>query len=127
MKSNSSNLPKKAYEFCQLLQNSLSEMDGFRRQAVPALLYRYLTNIQSVFENMKGYLKDGASFATVVGNNKTTLGGTKYDIQTGKLLIELAKNVGYNFREEIKFDTYHRFGIHNNNSIKDESLIIIEK
>jgi site-specific DNA-methyltransferase (cytosine-N4-specific) len=127
MKSNLSNLPKKAYEFCQLLQNSLSETDGFRRQAVPILLYRYLTNMQLVFENMKGYLKDRATFATVVGNNKTTLGGTKYDIQTGKLLIELAKNVGYNLREEIKFDTYHRFGIHNSNSIKDESLIILEK
>lgn len=124
---NESNLTKNLFDYCMTLQNSLKETDGFRRQAVPVLLYRYLVDMKLMFANLLPHFKVGGKYALVVGHNQTTLGGIKYDINTPELLVEVAKSVGWAHKESIELQTYQRYGIHHKNAVKNETLIILER
>lgn len=124
---NSSIIPKELHEYCLDLLNSLGETDGFRRQAVPFLLYRYFADMQLMFKNLLPYFKVNAPYALIVGHNHTTLGGKRFDIDTPKLLVEIAKHVGWTHENSIELQTYQRYGIHHKNAVKNETLIILRK
>lgn len=124
---NTCNLPLVIHEYCLKLMNSLGESDGFRRQAVPFLLYRYFSDMKLMFQNLLPYFKVGAPYALIVGHNHTTLGGIKFDIDTPKLLVEVAKEVGWEHKDSIELQTYRRYGIHQKNAVQYETLIILEK
>ena len=80
--SNSAELPQEQADYCLMLQRSLSDADGFRRQAVPLLLYRYFDGMRRVFASLLPLMSAGAPFALIVGGNHTVLGGTRFDIDT---------------------------------------------
>ncbi len=124
-KNNECGLSPVAYKFCKDLQASLGEDDGFRRQAVPNLMYRYFVDMQLMFREVKSIMKDNAPFALVVGHNKTTLGGKPFDINTPLLLKEIAVYEGWTHDESITLQTYQRFGIHKKNAVKHETLLIL--
>lgn len=124
---NSSNIPIKQYNFCVTLLNSLGENDGFRRQAVPSLLYRYLSDMQEMFKNLLPYFKEDAPFALIVGHNHTVLNGKRFDIDTPDLLVDLAKNAGWQHLKSEDLQVYKRFGLHQKNAVAHESLIILYK
>ena len=48
---NSRNLPKNVHLFCKNLFEKLTSNDGFRKRAVPSLLYRYFFQMKNMFEN----------------------------------------------------------------------------
>lgn len=125
--SNESNIPIPLFDLCTELQDSLGETDGFRRQAVPLLLYRYFADMQLMFKNLLPYFKSNAPYALIVGHNHTTLGGKKFDINTPELLVDIAKNVGWIHQESMELQTYQRYGIHHKNAVKNETLIIFRK
>lgn len=127
LSSNEHNLPDDSYAFCLRLKNSLSEADGFRRQAVPTLIYKYLAEMQQMFINVNKMLKTDAPFCLVVGHNQTTLGGTKIDINTPQLLIDLALNTGFSLDKLIPLDVYKRFGLNYKNAVNIEDLIVLRK
>ena len=115
------------YEFCMELLSALSDQDGFRRQAVPVLLYRYFCNMRETFIQVRNVVKNKAPFALVVGHNHTTLGGRRFDIDTPKHLRRLAESCGWKLRESYPLQTYHRYNMHSANSVKLETLLILEK
>ncbi|MFD1031729.1 DNA methyltransferase [Metaplanococcus flavidus] len=125
--NNTSDLPISIHEYCSELLNSLGEADGFRRQAVPFLLYRYFADMQLMFQNLLPYFKENAPYALIVGHNHTTLGGKRFDIDTPKLLVEIANHVGWNHKDSIEFQTYRRYGMHQKNAVQFETLIILNK
>lgn len=127
MYDNTFNLPKRVHSYCMLLNSSVSKIDGFRRQAVPSLLYRYLFGMYEVFKNLHPYFKKDAWFALIVGHNSTTLGNKSFSIDTPRLLIDIAKSTGWYLNRYINLDTYQRYDIHSTNSINDESLVILRK
>lgn len=124
--SNSEELPPTLAQFCRKLNKALTQDDGFRRQAGPTLIYRYFVDMKRAFFSLSRVLRKNARVAIVVGANHTTLGGQRFDIDTPRFLRLIAQDLGYRVRELIALQTYQRYGLHQKNSIQDESLIIFE-
>jgi site-specific DNA-methyltransferase (cytosine-N4-specific) len=127
MRDNSAELPKPEARFCRKLQDSLIATDGFRRQAVPTLLYRYFAAMQASFRAVQGVMKSNAPFALIIGHNHTVLGGTRFDINTPAHLASIAENVGWKVEESIELQTYRRYGLHMNNAVAAETLLLLRK
>jgi site-specific DNA-methyltransferase (cytosine-N4-specific) len=124
--SNSDGICEAEANYCVRLQNSLTEKDGFRRRAVPSLLYRYFANMQSSFRAIRPAMKRGAKFALIVGHNHTTLGGIRYEINTPLHLANLAQATGWVLDEMLPLQTYKRYdGYHVNNAVGAETLLLL--
>lgn len=125
MIDNVDGLPVELHSYCLTMFNSLSSTDGFRRQAVPGLLYRYLTGMRDTFLQVGSCLRDSAPFALVVGHNHTTLGGRRFNIDTPDLLRRLAIGTGWRHEESIPLQTYRRYSLHSKNAVSAETLLIL--
>ena len=125
IQNNSDNLPSEQLQMCVELNQALSEQDGFRRQAVPILLYRYFASMKDSFRAVKMVMKPGAPYGLIVGHNHTTLGGIRREINTPQHLANLASSEGWEIEELIPLQTYQRYGYHMNNSVAAETLIIL--
>ena len=127
MASNTAGLPQAEAMFCRQLHGALDSRDGFRRQAVPILLYRYFVAMQGSFESILRLLRPGAPFALIVGRNHSTIGGDRYDIDTPTHLANLASNVGWLVSDMLPLQTYRRYGYHVNNAVASEVLVVLKK
>lgn len=127
MQGNQDGIPNSMSAFCNGLQDSLLPTDGFRRQAVPSLLYRYFSDMQKMFSNVLYMMKNDGLFALVVGHNQTTIGGIKHRIDTPTLLAQVAEHIGWTVSEVTRLQAYHRYSLHSSNAINEESLIILKK
>ena len=125
LQTNAANLPAREAVFCGMLQWALGDNDGFRRKAVPQLLYRYFAGMQKSFTAIRSVMKPRAPFGLIVGHNHTVLGGVRYDIDTPAHLASLATNAGWGIEEVIDLQTYQRYGYHMNNAVSAESLVIL--
>ncbi len=125
MRMNSACLPETEVAFCQKLQKALDCDDGFRRQAVPVLLYRYFAAMQQSFQAIRGIMRPRAPFALIVGHNHTVLGGARFDINTPAHLASLAAGAGWDVDELIPLQTYRRYGYHVSNAVEAETLIML--
>ena len=123
--TNAANLPATQANYCKMLQNSLGENDGFRRQAVPLLLYRYFVGMSQVFSSLHPLMKSGAPFALIVGGNHTTLGGKRFDINTPQHLADIASSCRWAHVETIPLQTYQRYGYHMDNAVSAEAMVIL--
>lgn len=124
---NQCDLPTEEAALCQTLQGGLTPEDGFRRQAVPSLLYRYFEAMRSNFRAVHKAVKPGGRYALIVGHNRTTIGGIRYDIDTPRHLGSLAAQVGWTVEEAVELQTYQRFGLHASNAITSETLLILKR
>lgn len=120
-------LPQENYFYCKKLFDALSPTDGFRKKAVPWLLYRYFSDMQDVLRNLQKLVKSSGHFALVVGRNKTVLGGKTFLIDTPGLLASLATNNGWSISERMTLQAYHRYGLHQRNSVDQEELVVLRK
>lgn len=125
MEDNAARLPKPEARFCVDLQRALTSEDGFRRQAVPVLLYRYFASMQDSLRAIRAVMKPGAPFALIVGHNHTILSGVRFDINTPAHLASIAGNVGWKVEELMELQTYHRYGYHMNNAVAAETLVML--
>lgn len=123
--ANNARLPHTQANFCRALQEALSEKDGFRRQAVPLLLYRYFTGMAEVFRALRPLMNQKVPFALIVGHNHTVLGGKRFDIDTPAHLADIAQTCGWSHQETISLQTYQRYGYHMGNAVNGESLVIL--
>lgn len=126
LEGNGDALPDNEANFCLQLQKALAETDGFRRQAVPRLLYRYFSAMSDAFASVRGLVKQGAPFGLIVGGNHTVLGGSRFDINTPQHLANLAVSRGWQHVETIPLQTYKRYGLHQSNATTTEALIILK-
>lgn len=123
--ANDAALPGAEAGLCTELQQALTEADGFRRQAVPRLLYRYFSAMANSFRAVREVMKPGAMYGLVVGGNHTVLGGTRFDINTPKHIANLASSRGWDHVETVELQTYKRYGLHAKNSGTTEALVIL--
>jgi len=86
MSLNTAVLPGEHIEYCRNLATHVGEADGFRRRAVPILLYRYFNDMLQTFDTVRSIVKKDGFYCLIVGTNKTTLGGTQFIIDTPRLL-----------------------------------------
>lgn len=125
MMANAAGLPHTEAKLCWELQQALSDADGFRRQAVPVLLYRYFVGMMAALSGILNVMKPNAPFALIVGHNHTTLGGRRFEIDTPKHLANLAVACGWMVEELMPMQAYKRYGLHALNAVADETLVIL--
>lgn len=125
LQDNSEMLPPEQARLCLDLHHALGEGDGFRRRAVPVLLYRYFAAMKSSFRAVKSVMKPGALYGLIVGHNHTTIGGVRHDIDTPSHLASLARSECWHIEEVIPLQTYRRYGYHVSNAVGAETLIIL--
>lgn len=125
MLNNAAGLPDAQAELCLELQRALGPHDGFRRKAVPSLIYRYFHHMGETFRAVRRCLKPEAPFALIVGHNHTVLGGTRFDIDTPAHLAALAAHKGWAVREVTPLQAYQRYGLHASNAVKAETLVVL--
>lgn len=125
LEANDALLPDAESSLCARLQNALSERDGFRRQAVPRLLYRYFASMADAFASVRRLVKPNAPFGLIVGGNHTVLSGTRFDINTPEHLASIAAARGWQHVETIHLQAYQRFGLHMNNATTTEAMVIL--
>jgi hypothetical protein len=123
--TNGGQLPDQEIELCRNLAQALGPDDGFRRQAVPTLIYRYMRSMRDSFRSVKRLLRDGAPYALIVGHNHTVLSGVRFDIDTPSHLASLAQSAGWRVEESVPLQTYRRYGLHAVNAVEAETLLIL--
>jgi hypothetical protein len=123
---NSDELPEKVISFCRELSRAVGPDDGFRRRAMPGLIYRYFADMKQIFWTLSRTIKKQGHLAFVVGSNHTTLGGRRFQIRTPTLLAAVAAPFGFRVVEKIELQTYHRYELHRKNAIRTEDLTIFE-
>ena len=125
LEGNADGLPEAEARLCRRLRDSLNGQDGFRRKAVPVLLYRYFASMRNSFRAVRGVMRSGAPFALIVGHNHTVLGGTRYDIDTPSHLAALAAQTGWKVDELMPLQAYRRYGYHVGNAVRAETLVVL--
>jgi len=127
LQENQCNLPGACWKFCRELATAVdNEMDGFRRQNIPALVYHYFSDMGLIFEQVRRLLRPLARFVLVVGSNSTKLGGRQFIIDTPHWLGILAEQHGFRQAGSLKLDTYQRYDVHLTNSIRTETMLMLE-
>lgn len=127
-KSGAHPMPKSVTNLCRrMLELTSCPGNGFRRRNMPALIFQYFSEMGQVFRNVYSVMQSGGTFALVVGQNRTMLGGKPIVIDTPQLLAEVAAANGWRPRAVLELDTYQRFDMHRRNSIKTESLVLLER
>ncbi|MBS1530774.1 MAG: DNA methylase [Bacteroidetes bacterium] len=124
---NKLNLPESIHTFCKKLSNSLISSDGFRKKALPSLLYRYFYDMEVAFQSVYNQLKPEKYFALIVGHNHTMIGGKRTEINTPELLTFVGEKIGFQIEEVTKLEAYHRYGLNSSNAVQSESLIVFKK
>lgn len=126
LEANNADLPADEAALCVKLQQTLTEQDGFRRQAVPRLLYRYFADMADSFASVRKVMKPGAKYGLIIGGNHTVLGGQRFDINTPNHLASLAVSRGWKHLETVELQTYKRYGLHSKNASTTEALVILQ-
>lgn len=121
-------LPDIVWRACKELKAAYSpDIDGFRRQNTPAVVYRYFAGMAQVMSNAIEYISSGGYLAFVVGPNRTTLGGSIIHIDTPAMLATIGEKVGLKLIDSIELETYSRYNIHSQNSIREERLLVMRR
>jgi hypothetical protein len=123
--TNFAGLPPQEAALCRRTLKAIGQDDGFRRQAVPALLYRYFVQMRAMFMNVHHLVESQTPYYLVVGHNQSTLGGRLFEIDTPGHLANLASSTGWQLDEVLPLQTYRRFGLHARNAVSRESLIML--
>jgi SAM-dependent methyltransferase len=128
IRANAAKLPDDAVAFCRrLLELANHKSHGFRRLNVPALVYKYLTEMGCMFASVLNVMQPKGRYALLVGRNSTELRGEEILIDTPQLLADVAASRGWTVEETLSFETYHRFDVHQSNSIREEVLLILRR
>jgi DNA modification methylase len=100
---------------------------GFRRQNLPSLLSNYFFDMRDVLNGIHGVLKPGGNAFVVVGNNHTIAGGQRVDIETTKLLAEIAKMLRFEVRSSLPMDMLVSRDIFKKNAMATEEILFLRK
>jgi site-specific DNA-methyltransferase (cytosine-N4-specific) len=126
-KHNSECLPPALTELLARIEECNREAGaGFRRQAVPSLLYRYFAGMGSALAAWRRNLEQGEFVVLIVGRNRTTAGDERFDIATPQLLAEVASSRGYSVMETIPLETWPRYGLHAANGVAGEDAVVLQ-
>lgn len=128
LRKNLAELPRGCIDLCrQLLDAAARPGNGFRRRNTPSLLYKYLLDMKLAMKSVAGVMKKDAPLVFVVGPNRCSLGGKDFVIDTPSLLMEIGQAVGFRFEESLPLDAYQRYDLHQQNSIREETMFILRR
>ncbi len=126
--ANSADLPAQLLDLLIEIENRNQRLGaGFRRAAVPSLLYRYFTKMGDCFTAWSTLLASGERAVLVVGRNRTGPAHARVTIDTPRLLGEVAETRGFRVDELIPFETWPRYGLHSSNGVRGEDALVISR
>lgn len=126
LSSNTSNLPDVILDVLYRIDdNNRISNAGFRRRAVPGLLYRYFTHMGETLDALAKTMMPGEHVVMVVGSNRTGTGAKQIEIRTPELLGQLSENRGFNYSERIPLETWARYGMHSRNAVNAEDAVVM--
>jgi site-specific DNA-methyltransferase (cytosine-N4-specific) len=128
MQEDSHSLPRSVTELLAEIEaaNAVTRA-GFRRAAVPALLYRYFVAMRDDFASWSRQLREGERAVVVIGRNRTGAPGRQIIIETPQLLAACAGQVGLSLAEYIPLETWPRYGMHAHNAVDAEDALVLQK
>lgn len=100
---------------------------GFRRAAVPALLYRYFCEMREALSAWSHVLRSGDAAVVVVGTNRTGPADDQHVIPTPSLLGACAEQTGFVVQERIPLQTWARYGMHAANAVRSEDALVLRR
>jgi len=100
---------------------------GFRRDNMPALLWRYFVDIKLTLLQVFRLLKAGAKAYYVVGDSKTKVGDDWFAIETCRHISEIAHSLGFVVHDPIDIDVTTERMMHMKNSITKNQVLIFER
>jgi SAM-dependent methyltransferase len=100
---------------------------GFRRDNMPALLWRYFTDMQATIRNVATLLRPSGKAYYVVGDSRTNAGGKWVQIETCRHLSQIAESVGLKPRTSISIDVTTENYKHIRNAITKNEILVFEK
>ncbi len=100
---------------------------GFRRAAVPPLLYRYFAQMRGSLTSWARHLRSGEKAVVVVGRNRTGPAGAQVAIDTPTLLGWCAEQVGFEVADQHVLETWPRFGLHAANAVQGEDALVLRR
>jgi hypothetical protein len=100
---------------------------GFRRAAVPPLLYRYFSEMTAALTSWSRQLRVGERAVIVVGRNRTGERGSEITIDTPILLADCGGIAGFELVEQIHLETWPRYGLHAANGVGAEDAIVLQR
>jgi DNA modification methylase len=106
--------------------NALTSV-GFRRRNLPALLAKYFFDMKEVIAGMYRALKPGSFAFVVVGNNHTIAGGQRVEIQTAKLLQDIAALVGFEIVDSLPMEMLVSRDIFRKNAVSSEEILAFRR
>jgi site-specific DNA-methyltransferase (cytosine-N4-specific) len=105
---------------------NIASKAGFRRAAVPSLLYRYFVAMRRDFASWHRQLRAGERAVVVMGRNRTGARDGQITIETPHLLVACAEQVGFSVAEYIPLETWPRYGIHAANAVDAEDAVVLQ-
>lgn len=123
---NSAGLPDDILDVLDRIETNNQKTDaGFRRRAVPTLLYRYFAHMGETLDALARTMTSGEHVVMVVGSNRTGSGDHQVEIRTPELLGRLSESRGFTYSERIPLETWARYGMHSKNAVSTEDAVVM--
>lgn len=122
-------LPATCLQFVRRLHSSVerAENAGFRKQNMPALVYRFLTDMDAVFEQMHRLCRPGAEAMVVIGDSRMTIDGKDIRIPTTDLTEAVAAQRGFHPVERLDISVTTENLVHIKNAITENVVLRVRK
>lgn len=122
-------LPKECLRFVRDLSSAVKQSvdAGFRKQNMPALIHRFLRDMDAVLEQLYRLCKPGAEAMIVIGDSKMTIDGEEYRIPTTDLTNLIAVNRGFKAIERLDISVTTENLLHIKNAITENVVLRLKK
>ena len=122
------NLPESVMDVVnEIYQRNLEADVGFRRRNKASLIYKYFRDMERIFDEIFDLLVPGGRFTFVVGNNTTKAGDKQVNIFNDELLLDVAKEDGFEYVDRIEMTHQQAHRAHSKNKIDQEAIVTVEK
>lgn len=122
-------LPSQCKSFISHINSMIekSENSGFRKRNMPALIYRFLKDMDQVFCHLYRVCKKGSEVMMVIGDSRMTIDGQEIKIPTTELTEIIAKNIGFTALKRINISVTKENMLHMKNTITENAVLRLKK
>lgn len=122
-------LPVQCQNFIRELHEILSEDEdaGFRKRNMPALIHRFLVDMNQVFIQLYRLCKEGAEAMIVIGDSKMTVGDKEIRIASTNFLEAIGIAQGFHLVERIDISVTTENLVHIKNAITENVVLRFRK
>jgi hypothetical protein len=114
-------------ELREMHRRNLEDGAGFRRLNMPALLYRYFSDMRTNLANVANVLRAGGKAFYVVGDSKTRVSGEWFPIRTTEWLMRIADQNGLRASKLLDISVTTENLKHIRHAITENAVLVFEK